>query len=315
MLREIENSVNAGALQHWLERCHRYLQVEALRDNPIVCAPRYELPQESWSKQLARIEQIAQDERHRLNLGTEPLIDLAPVLEQAGLRAFGADLPPDDLDGGLVRFQRHDSSAQEAYFAIINRAKPPLRQQFTLACTYGSFLLHRHRDTVWFRSVSDPRSQEEREANAFATAFLMPKELIDRLYDEYRLPRKREQLPLFGWLTLRRRLHICTQALAWRLFHLRYVSESERDWILAEGAMYLAEMERALLGENQEPPPVPTLSDRMRTLILQAYREEKLTAENAAELLELILTPAQEHLIAQRMNAKQAKQFRNSLEQ
>jgi len=309
-LRNIETPANTGALQYWLERCRRYLQVEALVGKQGVRAPNYTLPQGSWSEQLKRIEQIAQEERRRLNLGSEPLTDLMAVIEWAGLRVIGADLPPDDLDGALLSFPQ-----QDAAIALINRAKPPLRQRFTLAHEYGHLLLHRDRDVIWDRSVFEAGIPEEREANAFAAAFLMPEELIERLYEEYRLPRQRGRLPMFGWLAMRRRLGVSTAALAWRLFNLGYIEESERDWMLDEGGRYLAEMERALYGEIPEPLPIPTLSDRLRTLILQAYREEELTTATAAELLEQILTPIQEYLTAQRLPVHKAKHFFEFVEQ
>ncbi|MEM0503667.1 MAG: XRE family transcriptional regulator, partial [Archaeoglobaceae archaeon] len=166
-LRSIETHANASALQRWLERCQRYLQVEALLGRQGVRSPTYPAPQGSWKEQLQRIEQMAQEERRRLCLGNEPVADLVAVLEWTGLRVVGADLPSDDLDGALLYLPQY-----EAAVALINRAKPPLRQRFTLAHEYGHLLLHRERRFIWDRSVYEVSTLEERQANAFAAAFL-----------------------------------------------------------------------------------------------------------------------------------------------
>lgn len=309
-LRAIETPANVSALQHWLQRCQRYLQVETLLGKRGVRAPRYELPRGNWDKQVRRIEQIAAEERQRLYLGSEPVADLVAVLEWTGLRIVGADLPPDDVDGALLHLPQYDAAV-----ALINRSKPPLRQRFTLAHEYGHLLLHRERQAIWDRSVLSADTLEEKQANAFAAAFLMPAELIERIYDEYRLPRRRGRLPMFGWLVMRRRLGVSAAALAWRLFNLGYVDESERDWMLNEGSKHLQAMEQALYGDLPEPLPVPTPSDRACALILQAYLEDELTASAAAELLEQALTPIQEYLTAQQMPVAKAKTFFEFVEQ
>jgi hypothetical protein len=90
------------------------------------------------------------------------------------------------------------------------------------------------------------------------------------------------QLPMYGWLVMTRRLQVSPHALAWRLYNLGYIHESERDWALGEGASLLKEMERAFYDEPLEPPKVPSLSERARALVLHAYREEQMTASAAA---------------------------------
>jgi len=308
-LRTIETPENIGALQLWLERCRRYLQIEALLGQQKSLTPAYPTPEGSWDKQVALIEQLAQAERRRLGLGNEPIADMVAVVEHAGLRVVGADLPPDDLDGALFQFPQ-----KEAAVALINRSKPPLRQRFTLAHEYAHLLLHREHRVVWDRSIDRVSSIEERQANAFAAAFLMPAERINGMYDEYKLPRRRTQLPIFGWVAMRRRFGVSYAALAWRLFNLGYVNEEERDWVLQDGSRQLTQMERALYGDVSEPPPIPTLTDRLRTLVLHAYLKDEISASTTAELLESALTPIQEYLTAQRIPAAKAKEFFEFLE-
>ncbi len=304
-LRAVENPENLHALQQWLERCRRYLEVEALLLKRKPSAPLYSLkPTRNPKDELEQIEAIAGQERRRLHIGAEPIEDPVAVIEEAGLRVVGADLPENDIDGAFIAVPECEASV-----ALINRSKPPLRQRFTLAHEYGHFLLHRDSEVIFDYTMFNASSPAERQANAFAAAFLMPRELIERIYDEYGFSRRRGQLPIYGWLLMVRRLRVSAQTLAWRLYNLGYISEAERDWMLHEGDHLLKEMERAFYDEPVAPPRVPTLSDRTRALILHAYGTEQMTASAATNALERTLTAVQEYLTAARMPAERAKEF------
>ncbi|MEM4409786.1 MAG: hypothetical protein QXI19_13700 [Candidatus Caldarchaeum sp.] len=55
--------------------------------------------------------------------------------------------------------------------------------------------------------------------------------------------------------------------------------------------------------------PIPTLTDRARGLVLEAYLKDELTASTTAELLEQTLTTVQEYLTAQRMPVSRARAY------
>lgn len=304
-LRTVENPENLRALQQWLERCRRYLQVEALVVKRKPSAPLYSLnPTRNPKDELEQIEAIAEQERRRLHIGIDPIEDPVTVIEEAGLRIVGADLSEEDIDGAFIAVPEY-----EAAVALINRRKPPLRQRFTLAHEYGHFLLHRGREAIFDDTMFDASSPEERQANAFAAAFLMPRELIERIYNEHGFSRRHGQLPMYGWLLMTRRLRVSAQALAWRLYNLGYISEAERDWMLHEGAQQLKEVERAFYDEPLAPPCIPALSDRARALILHAYGTEQMTASATTSALERALPAVQEYLTAAPMPAEKAREF------
>jgi Zn-dependent peptidase ImmA (M78 family) len=304
-LSSIETPENLSALQTWLQRCWCYLGIEALVGKQGIRAPIYTL-RTSLDKreELEQIEVIAEQERCRLRLGIEPIADLVSVVEEAGLRVIGADLPEDDVDGAFLFVPEYESAV-----ALINRSKSPTRQRFTLAHQYGHLLFHRVSTEIGERDVFRVDSDKERQANLFASAFLMPRSLIERMYDEYGFTRKQNSLPMYGWLVMTRRLQVSPQALAWRLYNLGYIHESERDWALGEGASLLKEMERAFYDEPLEPPKVPTLSERARAIVLHAYCHEQMTASAAAETLERTLYTVKEYLTAATMDAHRATKF------
>jgi Zn-dependent peptidase ImmA (M78 family)/DNA-binding XRE family transcriptional regulator len=309
-LQVVENTENVSALQTWLQRCRLYLEIEALVDKRGILAPIYTLQSSRCRRdELLQIEAIAEQERYRLQLGIEPIANLVAVLENEGLRVVGADLPEDDVDGAFLFVPEYESAV-----ALINRTKPPMRQYFTLAHEYGHLLLHRNRAEVGERDLFRANKPEERQANAFAAAFLMPKLLIERMYDEYGFSRKRKPLPTYGWLVMTRRLRVSLQALACRLYNLGYIHKSERDWALGEGAFLIKEMEQAFYDEPLRLPKVPTLSERVRALALHAYCHEQMTASAAAQNLERSFYDVQEYLTASRMEAHRAKRFFERLE-
>jgi Zn-dependent peptidase ImmA (M78 family) len=309
-LQLIETPENLPALQLWLDRCRRYLEIEALVGKQGIRAPVYTLqPSRCLQDELVQIEAIAEQERHRLQLGIEPIADLVTVVEEAGLRVAGADLPKEDVDGAFLFVPEYNSAV-----ALINLTKPPMRQYFTLAHEYGHLLLHRNRTEVVEHDIFRSNVPEERQVNAFAAAFLMPKSLIDRMYDEYGFSRKCKPLPTYGWLVMMRRLRVSLQALAFRLYNLGYISEWERNWALGEGASLLKEMEQAFYDEPLEPSKVPTLSERARALVLHAYYHDQMTASAAAQNLERSFCSIQEYLTASRMDSHGAKRFFECLE-
>jgi len=304
-VQSIETPENLPALQMWLDRCRRYLEIEALIGKQGIRAPVYTLqPSYCMGDELDQIEAIAWHERRRLHLGIEPIADLVSVVEESGLRVVGADLSEDDVDGAFLFVPEYDSAV-----ALINRAKPSLIQRFTLAHEYGHLLLHRNRAEIWERDFIRANSVEERQANAFAAAFLMPKPLIERMYDEYGFSKKRDALPMYGWLVMTRRLQVSPQALAHRLYNLGYIHKSERDWALSEGASLLREMECVFYDEPLEPPRVPTFSERARALLLHAYCRDQMTISSVVATLGRTLYTVQEYLTAAPMDMHKATRF------
>jgi Zn-dependent peptidase ImmA (M78 family) len=123
----------------------------------------------------------AADARRDLGLGDDsPLPDILRLLETAGLRVFGHPLGHDGVDGAyeLVR---------DEPFILFNVAKHPQRIRFTLSHEYGHHRLgHGAKPPEHVR----PRSQQpvERDANAFAAAFLMPRAAIGRWLEAHGEP-------------------------------------------------------------------------------------------------------------------------------
>ena len=115
----------------------------------------------------------------------------------------------------------------------INSSNGKLRQRFTIAHELGHHILGHQRDgafidntskyfTILFRDNDSSTGEymQEREANAFAAALLMPKELVERvfsdLYNPFSFPP--ENFDIFSELC--RRFEVSSQAMTFRLANL-----------------------------------------------------------------------------------------------
>jgi Zn-dependent peptidase ImmA (M78 family) len=109
---------------------------------------------------------LAEQERHRLALGQNPIPDMADLISGQGVWASGADLPQEM--SGL--FLRHSSIGM---VILVNYHHARARKRFSYGHEYAHALLDRSRDIT----VSTTRNRSdllEVRANAFAAAFLLP---------------------------------------------------------------------------------------------------------------------------------------------
>lgn len=121
---------------------------------------------------LKEIEQIAQQVRDLWSLGDGPIQDLQYVLEQNGIIVTGFDTNEDKIDAFS---QRTILDNGEVYFICVDQgSKPEGRIRFDMAHELGHILLH-----PWSESLDLITKEEfklrEKQANMFASAFLLPR--------------------------------------------------------------------------------------------------------------------------------------------
>jgi Zn-dependent peptidase ImmA (M78 family) len=119
---------------------------------------------------------LAARERERLGEGEEALGDLAYLLDRQGLKVYRLELPADSPLEGFTLFDRYAGPA-----LVVNRALGPAEADAVLARLYGHFLVDH--DPYRIRLVlrgAVPREAEDLRAFAFAAAFLVPVDGVDR---------------------------------------------------------------------------------------------------------------------------------------
>jgi len=136
-------------------------------------------------------------------LGECPVGNLLALLETQGVRVFS--LAEDTASVNAFSFWRDGKP-----FIFLNNFKTAENSIFDLAHELGHLVMHRHGDPKGFRSV-------EREANSFASAFLMPA-------NDVRV-RVRRPIKADAVLAAKARWRVSAMAMSYRLSTLGLLSE------------------------------------------------------------------------------------------
>ena len=257
-------------------------------------------------------EQIADQERHRLNIGNAPISDISELIASQGIWASGVQLPTDNMSG---LFLRHPSIGLAI---LVNGSHVRGRRRFSYAHEYAHALLDRDRN---IRVSSSDNSSEmvERRANAFAAAFLMPRTgVYDALRNLHKgLPSRQEQT-IFDVASdgrteasLRSPAHsqritykdiamlahhfgVSYQAALYRLKSLRYISQPESQELLnraAFGRQYLKVLFEDKDEREQRRYRSRDIRREIAHLAIEAYRREEISRGRILELSEILDIP------------------------
>ena len=155
-------------ISRYVEICREGTHLESVLGLPGRAGPpNYNLRDPQMTMEAVEQGQaVAEQERHRLGLGENPVSDVADLISSQGVWASGADLPREM--SGL--FLRHSSIGM---VILVNFYHARARKRFSYAHEYAHALFDRSRDIT----VSTTRNRSdlvEVRANAFAAAFLLP---------------------------------------------------------------------------------------------------------------------------------------------
>jgi len=233
-------------------------------------------------------ETLAEMERARLGLGDSPISDLKDLLDgRVGIRTFL--IPVDQNNWSSVSVQSRNrrpciavSSKDEVY-----------RRQFDLAHEYGHVLVHLFRQDgpPAHIDVGTPvgrTTADERFADAFASAFLMPRRAVLGQLDLV-LRANAGHFTDFDLVHLAMRFGVSGQAMTSRLVTLRKVSRDLYDVYWTKGGRKFNAL-ATMLGYDVADPPgfwerPAILPTRYRYLAMRAYEDDVISLAKLAELL------------------------------
>lgn len=258
-------SVETEVLE-WIER---YLQIEVILD----------LDSAHWMCPLAKprrlksiddAEKLAVDIRDKWQLGIDPIPNMTELLEEKGLKVLTVKLP-ERVSGFTCLVQRPQGLAPLPVIVVNSRFSLE-RRRLTLAHE----LAHRLIDT----DCLDDKD-EEKAANLFAAAFLMPAENLLREVGKHR-----NALGYNEIIDLKRLYRVSGAALLMRLRKLNVISESTLIYVwqtIARG------------WRTQEPNPLEEpdevgrheMARRFDRLCYRALAENLISVAKAAEMLRL----------------------------
>lgn len=248
-----------------------YLEVERALNLPSVEWDRPRGAPYPVGADVGDTDRAAVNLRAHWGLGSEPIPNLAELIEEHGIKVLSVEMAKDD---GLLARIRHRNGTSPVI--VVNRTKPGERQRFTLGHELGHLVMH-----------VAPGVDTEGAAHRFAEAFLMP---ADTLWAE--IGRHRSSMGGKELFDLKHRFGVSVQALTYRCRHLGIFSERlYRDLL---GAF-------ANLGWSQppyaEPGPLPSETPtRFRRLTLRALAEQALSEPDAAAMLGWSLSDVRLHM-------------------
>jgi Zn-dependent peptidase ImmA (M78 family)/DNA-binding XRE family transcriptional regulator len=222
-------------------------------------------------------EHCAREERARLNLGQhQPLHAPRMVLEGAGMHIF-----IDRLDSELAGL--YVFVPDFGYCILVNRLHPSERQRWTIAHEYAHFLVDRDRPGVDYAKPMQRKPQNERFADAFAAAFLMPENGVQRRFYEdidrtgdFKVGDLCQTANYYG---------VSLMAMTLRLESLGLISRGSWDEIQAARIPVSKIKEEAGVGSYISKDHENSCPERYKLMAVQAYIEEKISEGQLAKLL------------------------------
>lgn len=233
-------------------------------------------------------ETLAEMERARLGLGDAPIGDLVDLLDgTVGIRTFLIPVAQDNWSSVSVQGRNGRPCI------AVNSKDEVYRRQYDLAHEYCHVLVHLYRKDgpPAHIEVGTPvgRTQaDERFADAFASAFLMPRRAVLGQLDSV-LRANSGRLTDFDLVHLAMQFGVSGQAMTKRLVTLRKVSRDLYDEYWIKGGQKFNRL-AAMLGYNVSDPegfrerPV-ILPTRYRYLAMKAYEDDEISLAKLAELL------------------------------
>ena len=309
--RAVAGLENAPESKRQIDRCVALCREGVSLEGLLGHAPRKgpptyaePLPPTPWVA-IEQGQRIAEDERRRLGLGARPITDIVSLIAEQGIWASGADLPK-KMSGLFV----HNASI--GLVVLVNSSHVRARRRFSYAHEYAHALLDRDRP-VTVTSTDNAAELIEKRANAFAAAFLMPREGIAEVLaalDKGQPSRMEEtvfeatgghfdaqvrsapgsqRITYQDAATLAHRFGVSYQAAVYRLMSLGHVTKPQGDELLKLEAMGKDFLETLgmfedLEGDDSKKPMDRELRRQVAGLAIEAYRREQISRGRVLEL-------------------------------
>jgi Zn-dependent peptidase ImmA (M78 family) len=212
---------------------------------------------------VADAENAARAVRTHWGLGIDPILNLAELFEERGIKILSVGLS--DIDGLTAKVHRKD--AEPIPVIVIKEGEWSERKRFTLAHELGHM-------------VMDVRSgvDVEKAANRFAGAFLMPAEA---LWSE--IGKRRTMLSLGELLRLKELFGASFQTIVYRCHDLGIISDATYRRLFQTFNEY--GWRKPPYEELGALPPTKEHPQRMQRLCFRALSEGIISESKAAEIL------------------------------
>ncbi len=185
--------------------------------------PALNIPKIEYKNELD-FDQIALDLRAYWELGEKPIDNISHLLEKNGIIVASYPVNQDNIDAYSQKIKVED---QDRYIIVLSNDKnSAVRSNFDAAHELGHILLHN-----WNIDLEElPREdfkQQEREANYFAAAFLLPKNAF--LHDVSLYPRD-----LKYYIELKKKWKVSISAMLIRANRLGVITDNQYQYLMKQ---------------------------------------------------------------------------------
>lgn len=195
--------------------------------------------------------------RNHWGIGERPIGNMVHLLEAVGVRVFSLAEQGKRVDAFSVWHQKLP-------FVFLNTMKTAEHSRMDAAHELGHLLLHRH---------GGPRGRDlEKDAQAFAAAFLMPEQSVRAQVSYLNAP------TLEAMILRKSSWQVSAAALAHRLYKMQLMSEWHYRGICIELARF---------GRSREPNPIARETSQVFTKVFGDLKTEGITPGDLAKALDL----------------------------
>jgi Zn-dependent peptidase ImmA (M78 family)/DNA-binding XRE family transcriptional regulator len=281
---ELVREQMASGIEDFQTFLDQYRELERLMNAPL----RRPLPDgrtlNSVVDPVDMAESVAVEERDRLKLGDQPIISLRSILEsEVGLRIFYGDLP--SPVAGM-----YDFVPALGCCLFINLKHPEERRRVSMVHEYGHGIVDRNKPAIDYLFTSGRKPANERFADAFAAAFLMPATSVRRKFLD--VVNMTGDFQVADLCRLAHAYFVSVEAMAYRLEKLGLVPKGRAE-LLKESRLPVREAKERLRlfphPVNDDPYP-----ERYKALAVYAYEQEKISEGQLARFLDCDRVTARE---------------------
>jgi len=215
--------------------------------------------------------------REKMGLDAEePIHDITGLFAANGIKVLTYNLKSDAFFGMSIG----ESEGGPAIVVNVWDRIPVERWIFSAAHELGHLLLHMNAYEV---EIIEEDEQQENEANAFASEFLMPQQKFDKEWKETR------GLPTWQRiLKVKRIFHVSDKTVLWRLLELNVFTKD----IWRERNRFLKQVYKTRNPSKYEPEPLRSydfVTDWLDRLVRLAYERKTISRSRASEILDISL--------------------------
>src|SRR5208283_728251 len=236
---------------------------------------------------VEQAEVVANQERNRLGLGDQPVIELRRTLEwDVGLRIFYTRDLPSSIAG------MYAYSAELGACILINRKHPPERRRVSMLHEYGHFLLStdRYKPGIDYLTMPGRKPANERFAEAFALSFLMPATSVRQKFHD--IVATTGDFQVADLCRMKHFYFVSLEAMTLRVEQLGLIPRGTWDSLKESG--FAPRKAEAMLGLPSHPVADEIVPDRYKHLAVHAYERGILGDSDLAHYLQCDIATARE---------------------